>query len=163
MSKKDLKDVLLDFFNIISPEMKNVFSPVLSEYGLTIVQHRVLAIIQEEGPLTVSDLMQKSMMENSGNCSTFCKKLERDGYIVRKRKKEDERKVELFLTEKGEQVLHNTEVLFDQFYEQVIQQKEQEEIDCIVNGLTKLNQLLHEMVQACSHSIQERNDCNERR
>lgn len=67
--------------------------------GLTAVQMRALFELRE-GPCTVGELGHALLMA-SGNISPLCKKLEREGYLRRRRDGQDERVVRLELTEEG--------------------------------------------------------------
>ena len=76
-------------------------APITQKYGLTPVQAVILHLINGYESPTVGTIF-KALDLNQGNVSSTCKKLESDGFIERRRSENDERRVVLFLTEKGE-------------------------------------------------------------
>ncbi|WP_343209116.1 MarR family transcriptional regulator [Anaerolentibacter hominis] len=83
--------------------LNRIFKCIAGRYGLTIIQAEILALLYQQGIKTVGTLAEELSM-TSGNTSTICKRLEREGYLERVRDREDERIVRLCLTEKGTQI-----------------------------------------------------------
>ena len=81
----------------------NLYTPWLRPLGLTYTQYIVFLVLWEQDGLTVSQIGEKLMLDN-GTLSPLLKKMEAEGYIERKRSSEDERVVEITLTEKGRQL-----------------------------------------------------------
>lgn len=90
---------LWDFLRTITECFVSDFRPIAEEHGLTLMQTRILMEIRECGH-TVGSL-GNIMGLSSGNASSMCKKLEKGGYLKRLRNPEDERYVQLALTETG--------------------------------------------------------------
>ncbi len=78
----------------------NLYTPLLKPLGLTYTQYIVFLVLWERDGISVSELGQKLMLDN-GTLSPLLKKLEREGYVQRRRRAEDDRVVELTLTEAG--------------------------------------------------------------
>ena len=78
----------------------NLYTPWLKPLGLTYTQYIVFLVLWEKDGISVSELGQRLMLDN-GTLSPLLKKLEREGYVQRRRRAEDDRVVELTLTEAG--------------------------------------------------------------
>jgi DNA-binding MarR family transcriptional regulator len=77
-----------------------LYRPVLDALGLTYPQYLVMLVLWERGPLTVKDLGAELDLD-SGTLSPVLKRLEAAGLVRRTRRTEDERSVEVRLTEHG--------------------------------------------------------------
>ncbi len=84
----------------LSKEITKLYRPLLEELDMTYPQYLVMMVLWENDGLTVSELGEKLLLD-SGTLTPLLKRLESKSYLDRKRKKEDERVVELFLTEEG--------------------------------------------------------------
>ena len=81
----------------------NLYTPLLKPLGLTYTQYIVFLVLWEQDGITVGTLGEKLMLDN-GTLSPLLKKMQKAGYIERRRSPEDERVVEITLTEKGRQL-----------------------------------------------------------
>jgi len=79
---------------------QRAYKPLLAELGLTYPQYLAMMVLWEGKPLTVNELGRRLGLD-SGTLSPLLKRLEAAGYIRRQRGREDERRVDLALTEKG--------------------------------------------------------------
>ena len=79
---------------------QRAYKPVLAELGLTYPQYLAMMVLWEGKPLTVNELGRRLGLD-SGTLSPLLKRLEAAGYIRRQRGREDERRVDLALTEHG--------------------------------------------------------------
>ena len=61
--------------------------PYYEKYQISELQYRVLSHIQEHTACTIG-ACAKALQQDAGNMSVTCKKLEKLGYIFRKRKRE---------------------------------------------------------------------------
>ena len=84
----------------LSKEITKLYRPMLEELDMTYPQYLVMMVLWEKDGLTVSEVGEKLLLD-SGTLTPLLKRLENKSFINRKRKKEDERVVELFLTEEG--------------------------------------------------------------
>lgn len=78
----------------------NLYTPILSPLGITYTQYLVFLVLFEKDGITVSELGKRLYLD-SGTLSPLLKKMEKEGYVLRMRSKEDERTVVINLTEKG--------------------------------------------------------------
>ena len=85
---------------VISKEITAMYRPFLAELDITYSQYLVMMVLWENDGLTVNQIGEKLFLD-SGTLTPLLKRLEVKSYLQRKRKKEDERVVEVFLTETG--------------------------------------------------------------
>ena len=77
------------------------YRPHLDKLGLTYTQYIVMMVFWEEKTQNVKQLGEKLYLD-SGTLTHVLKTLEAKGYIVRSRSKEDERVLNVAITEAGE-------------------------------------------------------------
>ena len=90
-------------FYVIAKEITGMYRPYLEELDITYSQYLVMMVLWEFERLTVNQIGEKLYLD-SGTLTPLLKRLEAKSYIVRHRKKEDERVVEVFLTEIGDEL-----------------------------------------------------------
>ncbi|WP_027377990.1 MarR family winged helix-turn-helix transcriptional regulator [Kaistella palustris] len=90
-------------FYLIAKEITGMYRPFLEELDITYSQYLVMMVLWEFERLTVNQIGEKLYLD-SGTLTPLLKRLEAKEYIIRHRKKEDERVVEVFLTDKGDQL-----------------------------------------------------------
>ena len=96
---------LIDKYNrSIENAIQNELRPYCYKNKITYLQYQILAVLYDEGALTIGDLSEKMSMD-TGNMSAQCKRLEQKGYTLRLRKKFDERVVDVSLTRQGRLVI----------------------------------------------------------
>ncbi|KQR67218.1 MarR family transcriptional regulator [Arthrobacter sp. Leaf337] len=77
-----------------------VYRPMLDQLGLTYPQYLVMLVLWEDQPRSVRELGEELGLD-SGTLSPLLKRLESLGLVERRRSTEDERRVEVFLTDSG--------------------------------------------------------------
>lgn len=77
-----------------------LYRPMLEELGLTYPQYLVLLLLWERDQATVNELGEALQLD-SGTLSPLLKRMETASLIRRRRSAEDERRVEIELTEDG--------------------------------------------------------------
>jgi hypothetical protein len=88
---------------VIAKEITGLYRPFLDELDITYPQYLVMMILWDGDGLTVTHIGEKLFLD-SGTLTPLLKRLESKGFIIRKRKKEDERVVEVFLDEAGKEL-----------------------------------------------------------
>lgn len=78
----------------------NAYTPYLKPLGLTYTQYITFMVLWEEDGLSVSDICSRLQLD-SGTVTPMLKKMEGAGWIERRRSREDERSVRIFLTDEG--------------------------------------------------------------
>ncbi|WP_219837284.1 MarR family winged helix-turn-helix transcriptional regulator [Paenibacillus sp. R14(2021)] len=96
----ELENMLCFSIYAASRELTKLYRPLLEKFGLTYPQYLVMVVLWEYGHTTVSALGDKLLLD-SGTLTPLLKRLQDAGLIDRKRSTDDERKVEIALTEKG--------------------------------------------------------------
>ncbi|WP_102798019.1 MarR family winged helix-turn-helix transcriptional regulator [Bowmanella denitrificans] len=80
--------------------MGKLYKPLLNRLGLTYPQYLMMLVLWEEDGLTSTD-MGKRLQQDLGALSPVIKRLENQGLLERRRSAEDERRVQLYLTDQG--------------------------------------------------------------
>ena len=88
---------------VIAKEITGLYRPLLEELDITYPQYLVMMVLWEHQRLTVNQIGEKLFLD-SGTITPLLKRLEAKSYIVRERKIEDERVVEISLTDEGERL-----------------------------------------------------------
>ena len=81
----------------------NAYRPLLHELGLTYPQYLVMLVLWERGDCLIKDLATVLRLDY-GTLSPLLKRLEAAGLIRRERRPEDERSVQVMLTDMGAQL-----------------------------------------------------------
>ena len=84
-------------------EITKRYKPVLDEFDLTFTQYIAMMVMWEKKQVNVKTLGECLYLD-SGTLTPLLKKLESKGYIRRERSKEDERILNVTLTEEGERL-----------------------------------------------------------
>ncbi|MFH7018860.1 MarR family winged helix-turn-helix transcriptional regulator [Flavobacterium sp. FlaQc-47] len=85
---------------VIAKEIISLYRPFLDEIDITYSQYLVMMVLWEKDGWTVNQIGEKLYLD-SGTLTPLLKRLEIKGFITRKRKKEDERVVQVFLADEG--------------------------------------------------------------
>ena len=85
---------------IASRNVIALYRPILEPLGLTHPQYLVMLALWDESPRTLKGLSQTLCLE-SATLSPLLKRLETTGYVRRRRRPEDERTLDITLTESG--------------------------------------------------------------
>lgn len=80
--------------------MTKLYKPLLAPLGLTYPQYLVMLVLWEADGISVSTLGQRLSLD-SGTLTPLLKRLESADLIARRRASDDERRVDLFLTDSG--------------------------------------------------------------
>ena len=81
-------------------KVTSLYTPWLKPLGLTYTQYIVFLVLWEKDGISVTEIGEKLMLDN-GTLSPLLKKMEQAGYVERRRCREDERIVEVVLTQAG--------------------------------------------------------------
>ena len=86
-----------------SKEIIRHYTLLLKPYDLTYTGYITILALEENEQITVKELGQRLFLD-SGTLTPLLKKLEVKGYICRERSKDDERQMQIYLTEAGNDV-----------------------------------------------------------
>ena len=82
-------------------EIVRGYTPLLEPLGMTYTQYIAMMVLWEHKSISIKD-MGKLLYLDSGTLTPMLKKMERNGWLCRKRSQEDERIVIISITDKGE-------------------------------------------------------------
>lgn len=82
-------------------EVVRRYKPYLDEIDLTYTQYIAMMVLWDKKQMNVKELGSFLYLD-SGTLTPVLKKLEAKGYVVRSRSKEDERNLEIHITDEGE-------------------------------------------------------------
>ena len=83
-----------------SRKIINAYTPILKPLGITYTQFIVFMVLWENDNLAVGEIGARLHLDN-GTLTPLLKKMEKEGYISRKRSPQDERTVIISLTKDG--------------------------------------------------------------
>jgi DNA-binding MarR family transcriptional regulator len=86
-----------------SRAVTQLYQPLLEPLGITYPQYLVMLVLWEEGRASVGRLSERLYLD-SGTLTPLLKRLEAAGLVRRKRRADDARVVDVFLTPKGKQL-----------------------------------------------------------
>ena len=93
----------------------DVYRPLLDELGVTYPQYLVLLILWERGACSVKEIGSLLHLD-SGTLSPLLKRLEAAGFIKRQRRANDERIVDISLTDEGHALKKRAASIPEKFY-----------------------------------------------
>ena len=125
-----------DIDNAIQEELR----PYCYKHKITYLQYQILAVLFEDGALTIGDLSEKMSMD-TGNMSAQCKRLEQKGYTLRMRKKFDERVVDVSLTRSGRLVIAELNDVLNKRYKTKWNNLSEEEKEKLVDSYEIMQKL----------------------
>ncbi|MBQ3207802.1 MAG: MarR family transcriptional regulator [Bacteroidales bacterium] len=91
-------------------EIVRRYTPLLEPLGLTYTQYIAMMVMWEHKSISVRD-MGKLLFLDSGTLTPMLKKMEKAGWISRKRSEEDERMVMVSITAEGEKLHDRAEAI----------------------------------------------------
>ena len=105
MTKKDnyLERQLCFLFYVSSKEIIKKYTSYLKEYDLTYTGYIVLLAIESDEKINIKSLGERVFLD-SGTLTPLLKKIEKKGYVDRIRETNDERNLQISLTEKGKSI-----------------------------------------------------------
>lgn len=77
-----------------------LYTPYLKPLGITYTQYITFMVLWEQDGIPVGDIGSRLFLDN-GTLTPLLKKMEKQGWIERKRNPQDERQVLIYLTDKG--------------------------------------------------------------
>lgn len=98
-----LSKQLCFLFYVSSKEIIKKYTDYLKEYGLTYTGYIVLMAIEDDEKLNIKKLGERVFLD-SGTLTPLLKKLEKKNYVIRTREEQDERNLQISLTERGKDI-----------------------------------------------------------
>jgi DNA-binding MarR family transcriptional regulator len=95
--------------------INRIYRPWLDKIGLTYPQYLVLSVLWEEDDQTITGIASRLDLDTS-TITPLVKRLEKAGHVVRQRNPSDERRLKVFLTDRGRAIQAETRILADALY-----------------------------------------------
>jgi len=95
--------------------MNSAYQPLLEALGITYPQYVVMMILWEEDGARVSHIGERLFLD-SATLTPLLKRLEKRGFVERRRSEVDERVVEIFLTTSGKRLKKKALHVADGFF-----------------------------------------------
>ena len=133
-----LSKQLCFLFYVSSKEIKKKYTDYLKEYGLTYTGYIVLMAIEDDEKLNIKKLGERVFLD-SGTLTPLLKKLEKKNYVIRTREEQDERNLQISLTERGKDIQNVlsdiSQSVFNEF--NITQEETQNLVEDLQNFVTK--------------------------
>jgi len=115
------------------------YQPHLDKLGITYPQYLVLMVLWEHSPLSVKEISTRLIL-NTNTLTPLLKRMMNLGIVTRQRSEEDERKVIVALTEKGERMQHEAEEIPEKLLTGLL--SEGMEVNDIIDLRNRLNTII---------------------
>ena len=119
------------------------YQPFLDDLGITYPQYLVLLVLWEEDSQSVNDIAKRLIL-NTNTMTPLLKRMEQQGLISRTRSDQDERKVTVQLTGKGQELKEKAAVI----PEELIKRLSLSELK--IEDLVKLKERLNSIISFLS-------------
>ncbi|MCG2016865.1 MarR family transcriptional regulator [Staphylococcus epidermidis] len=133
-----LSKKLCFLFYVSSKEIIKKYTDYLKEYGLTYTGYIVLMAIEDDEKLNIKKLGERVFLD-SGTLTPLLKKLEKKNYVIRTREEQDERNLQISLTERGKDIQNVlsdiSQSVFNEF--NITQEETQNLVEDLQNFVTK--------------------------
>ena len=126
----------------ISHKIDILLQDTAQELGITTLQLKMLITLYANKEAVSIGNLGKAIGVTGGNISNICKKLEKQGFVTRIRSEEDERVVNVELTEKGEKAADKVGSYFDQIRTDIPTDEIDVNLQTIIDELGALDVLL---------------------
>ena len=151
-----MPDKHIDFFKFnntifsmireISYKIDLLLQETANKLDLTPLQLKIIiALYSRDEDVSIGNL-GKTIGVTGGNISNICKKLEKKGFVVRKRSEEDERVVNVSLTEKGIAASKDLGEYFYKIREEFPGDSVDVNLETIIEELKELDELLDKYI-----------------
>lgn len=109
----------------------------LRRSGINIARWRVLAVLQDNGRMNISQIVERTLIEQP-TVSRIVDQLEREGLAFRESCDKDSRFVQVMLTETGEQAFREIHPVATKHQEQGLQGFSKQEIKILIGFLERI-------------------------
>lgn len=137
---------IFKLLNKLQPKIARAWGERYFVRDITRPQARILMLIDDNGPLSVSEIATALDMADS-NASNICSRLEKAGYVVRMRQEDDQRVVKIELTAEAAPIIEESEEKASKFYKEVSALITEKDVEEILTGLAKLNVLIDVIIE----------------
>jgi len=144
MELDDFRKMILEYSREINENMSTAFRCIGENYGLTLMQHRILMELCQKESYTIGGLAEAVRIAGA-NISTMCKRLEKLGYVQRYRDDTDERIVRIELTQLGKKTIMEINHYLNNKLTRILGNDAEETFQVITAGMERINSVLQKM------------------
>lgn len=130
----------------ISHKIDLLLQETAQDLGVTTLQLKMIMTLSASKDSVSIGNLGKSIGVNGGNISNICKKLEKQGFVDRNRSDEDERVVNVKLTQKGNDAADKVSKYFDKIKPEVDEKNINTNLKTIIDELSSLDNLLDDYI-----------------
>jgi DNA-binding MarR family transcriptional regulator len=141
MEKSKIDSIIESIFSIKPILSKNLVYPVRQKLMISTGTHYVLATLEKEGPLTMTDISRKLIIPKP-NVTPLVDKLIELGYVERLADEHDRRIVKVKITEKGIEVIEELRSQVSEHIKQKLSIFNDEELGELCSALKTVNLIL---------------------
>lgn len=141
MIDSQFQEKLIELLKSINGKLNGILHDFYEPYGLTSVQASLLLELHKNGQQNITELSHHLCMGKS-NLSPLCKRLEKGGYIQRVRNLQDERCVDIKMTEYAKGIMMEVTKKISESIIPTLSQTEDYKKHSIVEGLKFLDECL---------------------
>lgn len=138
---KEFRNILLRILAEIELSFTDMVRPVVQTENLTTFQSEILFVLDERQIVNISTLA-KILNAAPSNVSVTCRHLQDKGLLCRTRHMDDERVMEVYLSEAGKELLERLNTKFS-FYDRTLEKFSDERIQSALKGYDELCVLLN--------------------
>ena len=139
-----LEDRVTFLTHRINARLQQLSGPVISPFGLDLYSSRILYALAQNGPMKVGQLVDLMALPQS-TISHQIKRMEKSGLVRRVRSQQDNRTVEVRLTEAGNRATRVCAALSDAIQARIGAAFQPEELRLLTQGLQRIYDLLLDM------------------
>ncbi|MBO5476706.1 MAG: winged helix-turn-helix transcriptional regulator [Clostridia bacterium] len=140
---------LISLVTELKKKVDKIMDRVLKEVGLSKIQALVLISIknkEENTNCSVNDIVNEFEL-NQGNTSSLLKRMEASGLIEKVRAKDDERRVELAITRKGQNMLDEIYLKMEILKKKINDSYDLKRKNILIQGMKEMDNLLEFMLE----------------
>lgn len=117
--------------------MKKALDSELNKFGLTSSQQTILSLLKKKDGLSLSEI-GKSVFLDKAAITGLADRLEKDGFVERRRDSPDRRVIQLFLSEKGRNLIRKTDSIVTAVDRRIIKFLPESELSKLRNMLINI-------------------------
>jgi len=136
-----LDDYILYNLNRSAGVYNNEMSKALKSHGLSTMQWRILMILSDKSPSSVTELSRRSV-QKMPTITKMLDRMERDGLVVRTAFESDRRIVEVTMTPKAAKVLRSVQAIGQGVFERAFEDVSAKDIDVVTDVLKRVRKNL---------------------
>jgi DNA-binding MarR family transcriptional regulator len=127
--------------SVLNNQRQHHVSSIMAKYGLGSTGYGFLLSLHKQEGLTQRELCSSLCVDNGLGSRTMAL-LEKSGYIIRKRSKEDKRSYEVYLTKKAKAIIPELHKGYEEWWEQVCSKISNKDIEILASRLREMSEQL---------------------